>query len=232
MLIQNNLIDAALKHSVERFIFLGSSCIYPRFAPQPIKEDSLLTDTLEPTNQWYALAKIVGVKACEAVKKQFGYNYISLMPTNLYGINDNFNLKTSHVLPAMIRKFHEAKLNNHATVELWGTGTPKREFLYVDDLADAVKFSLENQLSESLYNVGTGIDLSIKDLAETIQDIVGHNGKITWNTNMPDGTPRKWLDVSKLKSEGWQYTTSLKDGIEKTYHWFLKNQDTFKEVKM
>lgn len=232
MLIQNNLIDGALNYGVEKFIFLGSSCIYPKLAKQPIEENTLLTASLESTNEWYAIAKISGVKACEAIRKQYNKDFVSLMPTNLYGSNDNFDLETSHVLPAMIRKFHEAKLNNKSEVELWGTGNPKREFLYVDDLADAVKFALENTLTESLYNVGTGVDLSIKELAQTIKSIVGYEGDILWNTEMPDGTPRKWLDVSKLKNEGWTYNTDLKTGILKTYNWFLNNQNTFKEVKI
>ena len=174
MQIQNNLIDAALQNDVEKFIFLGSSCIYPKLAPQPLKENYLLTDTLEPTNEWYAIAKITGVKTCQAIRKQFGKDYVSLMPTNLYGTHDNFDLNTSHVLPAMIRKFHEAKENNHGPVTLWGSGTPMREFLFVDDMAEAVVFALENKLPDYLYNVGTGEDLTIKHLAETIQKITGH----------------------------------------------------------
>ena len=230
--IQNNLIDVSLKNEVQKFIFLGSSCIYPKFAPQPLKEEYLLTDALEPTNEWYAIAKITGVKACEAIKKQFHKDYVSLMPTNLYGHYDNFDLQTSHVLPAMLRKFHEAKENGHATVSLWGSGTPMREFLFVDDLAAAVVFGIENQLTETLYNVGTGKDITIKTLAETIQEIVGHRGKIQWDRSKPDGTPRKLMDVSKLKEEGWSYATELKEGIEKTYQWFLENIETFKEVKI
>ena len=232
MQIQNNLIDFSLKNDVQKFIFLGSSCIYPKFAPQPLKEEYLLTDSLEPTNEWYAIAKITGVKACEAIRKQFNKDYVSLMPTNLYGHYDNFDLKTSHVLPAMIRKFHEAKENGNSNVSLWGSGKPMREFLFVDDLAEAVVFSLENQLEETLYNVGTGKDITIKELAETIQEIVGHKGEIEWDSSKPDGTPRKLMDVSKLKEEGWSYTTELKDGIEKTYQWFLENIETFKEVKI
>ncbi len=230
--IQNNLIDTALKHGVEKFIFLGSSCIYPKFAPQPLKEEYLLTDTLEPTNEWYAIAKIAGVKACQAIRRQYGKDYVSLMPTNLYGTHDNFDLKTSHVLPAMIRKFHEAKLNNHASVELWGTGSPKREFLYVDDLAEAVLHSLEHTLEEHLYNVGTGEDLSIKSLAELIQKITGHQGEIHWDKDKPDGTPRKLLDVSKLNQEGWKHRVELEEGIQKTYEWYLNNIDKIKQVKM
>ena len=231
MQIQNNLIDNALKSNVEKFIFLGSSCIYPKFASQPLKEEYLLTDTLEPTNEWYAIAKITGVKTCQAIRKQFQKDYVSLMPTNLYGTHDNFDLQTSHVLPAMIRKFHEAKLNN-APVELWGSGTPMREFLFVDDMAAAVVYALENKLPEYLYNVGSGKDVTIKELAETIQQVVGHQGEIIWDATKPDGTPRKLMDVSKMKAMGWEYSIELQEGIEKTYAWFLENIDDIKEVKM
>lgn len=218
--IQNNLIDAAHRFEVQKFIFLGSSCIYPRLAPQPLKEEYLLTSELEPTNEWYAIAKIAGVKACQAIRKQFNKDFVSLMPTNLYGYHDNFDLKSSHVLPAMIRKFHEAKLNNNAVVVLWGSGTPLREFLFVDDLAAAVVFTLENQLSDYLYNVGTGVDLTIKELAETIQKIVGHQGEIIWDSTKPDGTPRKLMDVSKLTDAGWKAKIGLDEGIKETYAWF------------
>jgi len=230
--IQNNLIDSAHKSGVEKFIFLGSSCIYPKFASQPLKEEYLLTDSLEPTNEWYAIAKITGVKACQSIRKQFGKDYVSLMPTNLYGYNDNFDLKSSHVLPAMIRKFYEAKENNHSSVTLWGSGTPMREFLFVDDLAQAVIYALENKLSEHLYNVGSGKDITIKELAETIQKTVGHQGEIIWDSSKPDGTPRKLMDVSKMKAMGWSYSTDLDAGIEKTYKWFLENINNFKEVKL
>ena len=230
--IQNNLIEAALKIDVQKFVFLGSSCIYPKLAPQPLKEKYLLTGPLEPTNEWYAIAKIAGVKACEAIQRQYGKKFISLMPTNLYGAHDNFDLKTSHVLPAMIRKFHDAKLNNHSTVKLWGSGTPKREFLLVDDLADAVHFSLVNNLKDSLYNIGTGEDITIKELAETIQQIVGHQGSIEWDSDKPDGTPRKLMDISKMKNEGWQSTVGLKAGVEKTYKWFLDHQTDYRKVKI
>jgi GDP-L-fucose synthase len=232
MQIQNNLIDASLNAEVEKFIFLGSSCIYPKLAPQPLKEDYLLTDSLEPTNEWYAIAKISGVKACEAIRNQFGKDYVSLMPTNLYGPYDNFDLQTSHALPAMIRKFHDAKQNGHSPVNLWGSGSPMREFLYVEDLADAVKFSLQNKLGDNLYNVGTGKDLTIKELALLIQKTTGHQGVILWDASKPDGTPRKLLDVSKLADQGWTYSVELEEGIQKTYDWFLANQDKFKEVKI
>jgi GDP-L-fucose synthase len=223
MQIQNNLIDSALQSGVEKFIFLGSSCIYPKLAPQPLKEEYLLTGALESTNEWYAIAKIAGVKACEAIRKQYGKEYFSLMPTNLYGSNDNFDLNSSHVLPAMIRKFHEAKENNNATVTLWGSGTPRREFLYVEDMAEAVVFALENKLPDSLYNVGSGIDLTIKQLAETIQKITGHQGAIIWDNTKPDGTPRKLMDVSKMNALGWKHRVALEEGIQKTYNWFLNS---------
>ena len=232
MQIQNSLIDGALKSGIEKFIFLGSSCIYPKFAPQPLKEEYLLTDALEPTNEWYAIAKITGVKACEAIRKQYQKDYVSLMPTNLYGTHDNFDLKSSHVLPAMLRKFHEAKENNHADVTLWGSGTPMREFLFVDDMAEAVVYALENKLPEYLYNVGSGKDITIKELAETIQKVTGHEGNIVWDAEKPDGTPRKLMDVSKMKNVGWSYTTELQQGIEQTYAWFLENIENFKEVKL
>jgi GDP-L-fucose synthase len=231
MQIQNNLVDGALNVGIEKFIFLGSSCIYPKFAPQPLKEEYLLTNSLEPTNEWYALAKITGVKACQAIRKQFNKDYVSLMPTNLYGYFDNFDLETSHVLPAMLRKFHEAKLNNTA-VKLWGSGTPMREFLFVDDMAEAVVFALENKLPEYLYNIGSGKDITIKELAETIQKVTGHQGEIIWDTKKPDGTPRKLMDVSKMATLGWEYSTELKEGIEKTYSWFLENIESIKEIKM
>ena len=231
MQIQNNLIDGALNAGIEKFIFLGSSCIYPKFAPQPLKEEYLLTGSLEPTNEWYALAKITGVKSCESIRKQFDKDYVSLMPTNLYGYNDNFDLETSHVLPAMLRKFHEAKENN-TPVKLWGSGTPMREFLFVDDMAEAVVYALENELPEYLYNVGSGKDITIKELAETIQQVTGHQGEIIWDTEKPDGTPRKLMDVSKMATLGWEYSTELREGIEKTYSWFLENIKNIKEVKM
>ncbi len=232
MQIQNNLIDGALKAGIDKFIFLGSSCIYPKFAPQPLKEEYLLTDSLEPTNEWYAIAKITGVKSCQAIRNQFGKDFISLMPTNLYGTHDNFDLKTSHVLPAMLRKFHEAKNNNNSPVTLWGSGKPMREFLFVDDLAEAVVFGLENKLPEYLYNVGTGIDLTIKELAETIQSVVGHTGELVWDRHKPDGTPRKLMDISKMHALGWKHNIDLEEGIKKTYLWFLENIKNIKEVKL
>ena len=216
MQIQNNLIDGALNSGIEKFIFLGSSCIYPKFAPQPLKEEYLLTDSLESTNEWYAIAKISGVKACQAIQNQYGKDFVSLMPTNLYGYFDNFDLQSSHVLPAMLRKFHEAKINGNTPVKLWGSGTPMREFLFVDDMAEAVVFALENKLPEYLYNIGSGKDITIKQLAETIQNVVGHKGDIIWDNSKPDGTPRKLLDVSKMKALGWHYSTNLKEGVEKT----------------
>src|SRR6187431_642469 len=213
MQIQNNLINEAHRLGVDKFIFLGSSCVYPKLAPQPLKEECLLTSSLEPTNEWYALAKITGIKACEAIRKQFEKDFVSLMPTNLYGTHDNFDLNSSHVLPAMIRKFHEAKQNNNAVVVLWGTGTPMREFLFVDDMAEAVVFALENQLPDSLYNVGTGSDLTIRELAATIQKIVGHTGEVIWDDTKPDGTPRKLMDVSKMHNIGWKHQVNLEEGI-------------------
>ncbi len=230
--IQNNLISASHENNVKKFIFLGSSCIYPKFAEQPLREEYLLTASLEPTNEWYAIAKIAGVKACEALRAQYNKDFVSLMPTNLYGPFDNFDLETSHVLPAMIRKFHEAKLNNHQDVLIWGSGSPMREFLHVDDLAKAVVHALENVLPEHLYNVGTGLDLMIKELAETIQKVVGHNGNILWDSSKPDGTPRKLMDISKLHNLGWKHEIELTTGIEQTYRWFLENVDKVKEVKM
>ena len=232
MQIQNNLIDGAFNSGVEKFIFLGSSCIYPKLASQPLKEEYLLTDSLEPTNEWYAIAKISGVKACQAIRNQYGKDYVSLMPTNLYGYFDNFDLKSSHVLPAMLRKFHEAKVNGNSAVELWGSGSPMREFLFVDDMAEAVVFALENELPEFLYNIGSGKDVAIKELAETIQAVVGYKGNILWDKSKPDGTPRKLMDVSKMRDLGWSYSTELTEGIEKTYQWFLENIKDLKQIKL
>ena len=232
MLIQNNLIRSAHENNIEKFIFLGSSCIYPKFSPQPIKEEYLLTDELEPTNQWYAIAKISGVKLIEALRKQFGRDYVSLMPTNLYGPNDNFDLETSHVLPAVIRKFHEAKENHNSKVTLWGSGSAFREFLHVDDLGQAVLFALEHKLDDHLYNVGSGSDLTIKALAEMIQKVVGHSGDIVWDETKPDGTPKKLMDSSKLNLLGWRATIDLEKGIKMTYEWFLENIKSFKELEI
>ena len=227
--MQNNIISSCHKYDVNKLIFLGSSCIYPKHADQPMSEDLLLTGPLEPTNQWYAIAKIAGVKMVEALRKQYNRNYISLMPTNLYGPNDNFDLKTSHVLPAMIRKFHEAKEEGHVPVTLWGTGSPRREFLHVDDVAEAVMFTLTNDLKYDLYNVGTGKDITIKELALLIQNIVGHEGDIQWDSSKPDGTPRKLMDVSRFDDEGWTYNIELENGIQSTYEWFLEHLDEIKE---
>ncbi len=232
MLIQNNLIQAAHENNVQKFIFLGSSCIYPKLAPQPLKEEYLLTSSLEPTNEWYAIAKITGVKLCEAIRKQYNKDFVSLMPTNLYGPYDNFDLETSHVLPAMIRKFHDSKLNGHTPVQLWGSGTPMREFLHVDDMAKGVLFALENVLPEYLYNVGIGVDLTIKELAETIQKAVGHQGEIIWDASKPDGTPRKLMDNSKMENLGWKAEITLEDGIKETYQWFLEHVKEVKEVRI
>ena len=222
MQIQNNLIDAAHQKQVKKFIFLASSCIYPKLAPQPMKEEHLLTGALEPTNQWYAVAKISGVKLIEALRKYHNRDYVCLMPTNMYGPGDNYDLDSSHVLPAMIRKFHEGKKNDNSDVVLWGSGNPKREFLHVNDLAEAVIFALENTLPEFLYNIGTGKELTIAELASMIQRIIGHKGKIIWDSSKPDGTPRKLLDNSKIKELGWDYSIDLSDGIIKTYESFLK----------
>ena len=232
MQIQNNLISTAFELGIDKFIFLGSSCIYPKLAPQPLKEEYLLTGSLEATNEWYALAKITGVKSCQAIRNQFGRDYVSLMPTNLYGTHDNFDLTSSHVLPALIRKFYDGKNNNNAPVTLWGSGTPLREFLFVDDMAEAVVFALENKLPDYLYNIGTGKELTIKELALLIQKIVGHSGEIIWDNSKPDGTPRKLLDVSKMQNLGWKHQVNLEKGIQMTYDWFLENLKDYKEIKM
>lgn len=222
--IQNNLMESALDGGVNKFIFIGSSCIYPKFAPQPLKEESLLSGPLEPTNEAYAIAKIAGVKACEAIRKEFSRDFITIMPSNLYGPNDHFDLQTAHVLPALIRKFHEAKLLQHSTVTLWGSGTALREFLHVDDLSKALIIALEKPLSDSIYNVGSGEELSIRELALLIQKTIGHTGAIQWDDSMPNGTPRKLLDSKKFKQLGWAPTIALSDGIAQTYKWFLNNQ--------
>ncbi|WP_159015897.1 GDP-L-fucose synthase [Cognatiluteimonas profundi] len=221
--IQNNVIDAAYRHGAKKLTFLGSSCIYPKLAPQPIKEDYLLTGPLEPTNEWYAIAKIAGIKLCQAYRRQYGFNTISLMPTNLYGPGDNFDLANSHVLPALIRKFHEARLRGDKQVVMWGTGTPRREFLHVDDLAAACVFLTETYESEDIVNIGVGEDISIRELAELVREITGYTGEIVNDTSKPDGTPRKLLDVSRLHGLGWQATIPLRDGIQDTYRWFLEH---------
>lgn len=227
--IQTNVISSALKHGVDRLLFLGSSCIYPRECPQPIREEYLLTGPLEPTNQPYALAKIAGIELCSAINSQHGKSYTSVMPTNLYGPNDNFHPETSHVLPALVRRFHEAKLASTPSVVIWGTGKPMREFLYVDDLADACVFLLEQPDATELVNIGTGQDVAIAELAVVIGKTVGYTGKIEYDTSKPDGTPRKLLDVSKLAKLGWTASTSLEEGIKKTYSWYLDNQDSAKK---
>ncbi|AWV99773.1 GDP-L-fucose synthase [Arcticibacterium luteifluviistationis] len=221
--IQNNLIHGSYLIGVKKLMFLGSSCIYPKMAPQPLKEDYLLTGILEPTNEPYAIAKIAGIKMCEAYRAQYGCNFISVMPTNLYGPNDNYDLQNSHVLPAMIRKFHEAKAEGKESVELWGTGKPMREFLHANDLAEACFFLMQNYDGETLVNIGTGVDVTIKELAETIQKTVGYEGKINWNTDKPDGTPRKLMDVSKLNNIGWKHNIELKEGIKLVYEDFKNN---------
>jgi GDP-L-fucose synthase len=223
LLIQDNIIDAAYRSGVEKFVFLGSSCIYPKMAPQPIKEEYLLTGPLEPTNEWYAIAKIAGIKMCQAYRREFGFNAISLMPTNLYGPGDNFDLQSSHVLPALIRKFHEAKRRNDKSVDIWGTGTPRREFLHIDDLADAVLYLLQNYDEEAIVNVGWGKDLTIRELAETVMSAIGYTGALTFDHSKPDGTPRKLLDVSRLQALGWCPRISLRAGIESTYAWFKEH---------
>ncbi len=222
LMIQSNVIKWSHHFGVKKLLFLGSSCIYPKMSPQPIKEEYLLTGSLEPTNDAYAIAKIAGIKMCQSFNQQYGTNFISVMPTNLYGPNDNYDLNNSHVLPAMIRKFHEAKLEGKDKVEIWGTGTPMREFLYVDDLADACYHLMLNYNGSDVVNIGTGVDITIKDLALTIKEVVGFQGDIYFNTDMPDGTPRKLLDVSKLKDLGWEYKISLREGIEKTYKDYVK----------
>jgi len=221
LLIQTHVIDAAYRHGTKKFCFLGSSCIYPRLAPQPLAESSLLTGPLEPTNQWYAVAKIAGIKMCQAYALQYGFNAISVMPTNLYGPGDNFDLQNSHVLPALLRKFHTAKQAGDPEVTVWGSGTPRREFLYVDDLADALCFLMERYDSHEIINVGCGEDVTIAELAALIRDIVGFRGKIVYDSTKPDGTPRKLLDVAKCTALGWRARTKLADGIAATYAWYL-----------
>jgi GDP-L-fucose synthase len=223
LLIQDNVIDAAHRSGVAKFVFLGSSCIYPKLAPQPIKEEYLLTGPLEPTNEWYAVAKIAGVKMCQAYRREFGFNAISLMPTNLYGPGDNFDLQNSHVLPALIRRFHEAKLRGEGTLSIWGTGTPRREFLHVDDLADAVIYLLKTYEDESIVNIGWGEDVTIRELAELVMSASGYKGSLVFDASKPDGTPRKLLDTSRLTALGWRPKIPLKVGIESTYAWFREH---------
>jgi len=223
-MIECNVIKASHEFGVKKLLFLGSSCIYPKLAPQPIKEEYLLSGYLEETNEPYALAKISGMKMCQYFNKQYGTNFISVMPTNLYGPNDNFDLNTSHVLPALIRKFHEAKVNKAPYVEIWGTGTPRREFLYVDDLADACLFLMKNYSGNDFFNVGTGEDVTIRELAELIGEVVGYKGELKFDTSKPDGTPRKLLDVTRIHEAGWRHNIELKEGLEMTYEWFVQRK--------
>lgn len=229
LLIQTNIIDSSYQEGVEKLLFLGSSCIYPKLCPQPMKEEYLLTGPLETTNEWYAVAKIAGIKMCQAYQRQYGFKAISLMPTNLYGPGDNFDLKKSHVLPALIRKFHEAKETGQLEVEVWGTGSPQREFLHVDDLAAASLFLMENYSEPEIVNVGSGQEVTIGELADLAAEVVGFRGKIRFNPEMPDGTPRKLLDVSFLSRLGWQAEIPLKDGMKSTYKWFTDNIETIRQ---
>jgi GDP-L-fucose synthase len=228
LLVQTNVIDAAWRNGVKKLLFLGSSCIYPKLAPQPMNEDSLLTGPLETTNEWYAIAKIAGVKTCQAYRRQYGFNAISVMPTNLYGPGDNFDLQNSHVLPALIRKCHEAKLRGDKELVVWGSGLPRREFMHVDDLADACVHLMSTYEGEQLINVGWGEDVSIAELASLVSQAVGFQGSIRYDATKPDGTPRKLLDTSRLKSRGWQPKIALKEGIAATYRWFLENQNKYR----
>jgi GDP-L-fucose synthase len=226
--IQDNVIDAAYRSGVQKLVFLGSSCIYPRLAPQPIKEQHLLTGPLEPTNEWYAVAKIAGIKQCQAYRREFGFNAICAMPTNLFGPGDNFDLENAHVLPALIRRFHEAKLRSDERVIAWGTGRPRREFLHVTDLADAIVLLLERYDEESIINVGCGTDVSIRELCEIVMAVTGYEGRLEFDTTKPDGTPRKLLDVSRISALGWRPQISLRSGIEQVYTWFCANADTLR----
>ncbi|MEZ4254469.1 MAG: GDP-L-fucose synthase [Polyangiales bacterium] len=230
LVLEANVFEGARRAGVEKFLFLGSSCIYPKHAPQPMKEDALLSGPLEPTNQWYAIAKIAGIKLAEAYRKQHGMHCISAMPTNLYGPGDNFDLRSSHVLPALLRKFHEAKTSSAPSVTVWGSGTPRREFLHVDDLADACVFLMERYDDAGFVNVGVGKDLTIAELAALVADVVGYQGDIVYDRSKPDGTPQKLLDVSRLTALGWTAKTSLRDGIQSTYAWFLANGDVAASV--
>lgn len=228
LLIQSNVIDAAARHGAKKLVFLGSSCIYPRLAPQPIKEQYLLSGSLEPTNEWYAIAKIAGIKMCQAYRRQFGFNAICLMPTNLYGPGDNFDLENSHVLPALIRRFHEARLRNDPYVVAWGSGTPRREFLHVSDLADAVVLLLESYDAEEIINVGCGEDVSIQELCETVQAVTRYRGRLQFDVTKPDGVPRKLLDVSRIFATGWRPRIGLRAGIEQVYDWYRANESTLR----
>ena len=221
--MQLNVIDAAYRYGATKLLFLGSSCIYPKMAPQPLKEDYLLTGELEPTNEWYAIAKIAGIKQCQAYRRQYGFNAISVMPTNLYGPGDNFDLQSSHVLPALMRKFHEARAQGADQVVVWGSGQPRREFMHVDDLVDACLYLMKRYDGEGIVNVGWGVDLTVQDLAQRIKDIVGFRGDVVYDTSMPDGTPRKLLDTSKLTSLGWSPRIELQAGLRNTYEWFQAN---------
>ena len=222
--IQTNVIDAAWRSGVRKLCFLGSSCIYPKLAPQPMREDALLTGPLEPTNEWYAIAKIAGIKMCQAYRRQYGFNAISLMPTNLYGPGDNFDLQNSHVLPALIRRFHEARHRGDTEIVIWGSGTPRREFLHCDDLANAIVHLMRTYDGEQILNVGCGEDVTIRELAELIARVVGFEGRLTFDSSKPDGAPRKLLDVGRLASLGWRPRTSLTDGVQSTYDWFVANE--------
>jgi GDP-L-fucose synthase len=228
LLIQSNVIDAAYRNGARKLLFLGSSCIYPKLAPQPIPESALLTGPLEPTNEWYAIAKIAGVKLCQAYRRQYGFNAIAVMPTNLYGPGDNFDLQNSHVLPALIRKFHEARQRGERDTVVWGTGTPRREFLYVDDLADACVFLMNGYDSEELINVGWGEDVSIRELAQLVREVVGFEGELRFDPSKPDGTPRKVLDVSRLQALGWRPSVPLREGVTRSFRWFVEHQDSYR----
>lgn len=231
LMIQNNVIHFSYLNGVKKLLFLGSSCIYPRLSPQPMKEEYLLDGKVEPTNEGYAIAKIAGMKMCELYNRQYGTNYISVMPCNLYGYGDNFDPLRSHVIPAMIRKFHEAKINGSSQVSVWGTGNARRELLFADDMAEACVFLLESYSGNDFFNVGSGVDVSIKELAETVKDVVGYTGDIVFDTSKPDGMPQKLMDVTKLKAAGWTYSTKLRDGLALTYQWYLEHYDKFNEKR-
>ncbi len=228
--IQTNIIDSAYRNNTKKLLFLGSTCIYPKMAPQPMKEEYLLTGPLEPTNEWYAIAKIAGLKMCAAYRRQYGFDAISVMPTNLYGPGDNFGLENSHVLPALMRRFHEARINGDSQVVVWGTGTPRREFLHVEDMADAVLYLMENYSGEEIVNIGVGEDISIKEIAVILKEVVGFEGELVFDTSKPDGAPRKLLDVSFLNSLGWISKIALLTGLMSTYQWFLEHQDDYRDV--